>query len=144
MATKDQNEAEIRWIIERWIDALRAKDLDRLMASYETDVVAFDAAAPLRYIGVDAYRKSWGDWFDTLDGPIDFELRDLAIAADDRVAFAHGLCHTTAQRKSGPRGDVWMRWTAGWKKLGGSWLLVHEHVSAPFDQRSRAVLHATP
>ncbi|HWU90142.1 MAG TPA: nuclear transport factor 2 family protein [Kofleriaceae bacterium] len=144
MATQDQNEAEIHRIIERWIDALRAKDLDRLMASYETDVVAFDAAAPLRYIGVDAYRKSWGDWFATLDGPIDFELRDLAIAAADHVAFAHGLCHTTAQHKNGPRGDVWMRWTAGWKKIGGVWLLVHEHVSAPFDAKTRAVLHATP
>lgn len=144
MATREENEAEIRRIIERWLDALRAKDLDRLMASYETDIVAYDAAPPLRYIGVEAYRKNWGDWLATIEGPIEIELRDLAIAADDRVAFAHGLCHTVAQRRGGQHNDVWMRWTTGWRKIGGSWLLVHEHVSAPFDAKSRAVLHARP
>lgn len=134
-------EAAIRQNIERWMDALRRKDLDRLMASYETDIVAFDAAPPHAYNGIDAYRKLWADWFGMLEGPIGLELADLAIAAGDRVAFAHALCHISATQKRGQRGDIWMRWTCGWRLIDGKWLVVHEHMSAPFDAATnRAVL----
>lgn len=145
MATRDQNEAEIREIVARWIEALRARDLDRMMTSYETCVVAFDATPPLHHAGIDAYRKTWGDWLDTLEDPIDYELRELAICAGDDVAFTHGLVHVVATPKRGRRGDGWLRWTAGWKKIGGAWLVVHEHVSAPFEPETRrAVLDAAP
>jgi ketosteroid isomerase-like protein len=143
MASRDQNEAEIRVIIDRWIDALRARDLDRMMTSYETDVVAYDATTPLQYVGIDAYRETWRTWLATLEGPIGYELHDLAICAGDDVAFTHGLVHMAAMEKSGRRGDAWLRWSAGWRKIGGAWLVVHEHVSAPFEKETaRAVLDA--
>jgi len=145
MATRDQNEAEIREIIARWVEALHARDLDRMMASYETCVVAFDATPPVQFVGIDAYRDTWRSWLDTLEGPIEYELRELAVCADDAVAFTHGLVHMAAMQKSGRRGDGWLRWTAGWKKIDGAWLVVHEHVSAPFEvETNRAVLDARP
>lgn len=149
MLIHDQKEAHaeavIRQNIERWMAALRKRDLDRLMASYENDVVAFDAMPPHAYTGIDAYRKLWSDWFGMLEGPIGFELHDLAIVTGDRVAFAHALCRISATQKSGERGNVWMRWTSGWRLIDGKWLVVHEHTSAPFDTAtSRAVLTATP
>jgi len=145
MATCDQNEAEIRAIIERWSEALRVRDLDRMMASYETCVVAFDATPPLQRVGIDDYREAWRGWLATLEGPIDHELRELAICAAGAVAFSHALVHIAATQKSGRRGDVWLRWTAGWRKLDGAWLVVHEHVSAPLERETgRAVLDARP
>jgi uncharacterized protein (TIGR02246 family) len=145
MATRDQNEAELREIIARWGEALRDRDLDRMMTSYENDVTAFDATTPLQYVGIDAYRNTWRDWLATLEGPIDYELRDLAVVAGDEVAFTHGLVHMTATQKAGRHGEAWMRWTAGWKKIDGAWLVVHEHVSAPFEKATgRAVLDAWP
>lgn len=155
MASPDQNEAEvetevaaeaeIRDIIERWSEALRVKDLDRMMTSYETDVIVFDATTPLQYVGIDAYRRTWRDWLDTLEGPIDHELRELAICVDGAVAFTHGLVHMAATRQSGMRGEGWLRWTAGWKRIRDKWLIVHEHVSAPFDRETGlAVLDARP
>jgi ketosteroid isomerase-like protein len=145
MPTRDQNEAEIREILARWIEGLRAHDLDRMMASYETCVIAFDATPPLQYVGIDAYRETWRSWLDTLEGPVGYELRELAVCAGDDVAFTHGLVHMAATQKSGRRGDAWLRWTAGWKKIDGAWLVVHEHVSAPFEiETNRAVLDARP
>jgi ketosteroid isomerase-like protein len=116
-----------------------------MMVSYETDVVAFDATPPLQYEGIDAYRKTWRDWLDTLEGPIAYVLHDLAICAGDAVAFTHGLVHMVAMQKRGRSGDGWLRWTAGWRKIDGAWLVVHEHVSAPFEREThRAVLDARP
>lgn len=144
MATRDQNEAELRENIARWAEALRARDLDRMMASYETCVVAFDAPTPLQHVGIDAYRETWRRRLDELERPIELELRELAICAGDDVAFTHALVHMTAVQ-SGHRGGAWLRWTAGWKKIGGAWLVVHEHVSAPVDlETGEVVLDARP
>ena len=143
MATRDQNEAEIREIIERWIQALRARDLDRMMTSYENDVVAFEVAPPLQLVGIDAYRESVGPWLESMEGPLEYELRDLAIVAGEDVAFTHGIVHLGMTRKRGGRAEARLRWSAGWKKIGGAWLVVHEHVSAPADMDTgRAVMDA--
>ena len=145
MASRDQNEAEIREIIAHWIDALRARDLDRMMTSYENWVIAFDPMLPLQHAGIDAYRRVWRDWLDAHTGPIDHEVHDLAICAGDAVAFTHGLVHLAAARPGRARDDSWLRWTAGWKKVNGAWLVAHEHVSVPFDREtSRAVVDARP
>jgi ketosteroid isomerase-like protein len=38
-----------------------------------------------------------------------------------------------------------VRWTACWRKIGGQWLLVHDHVSVPVDlQAGKAVLDLKP
>jgi ketosteroid isomerase-like protein len=144
MANRDQNEEEIREIIERWIEALRARDLDRMMTSYETCVVAFDAILPLQRVGIDAYREAWRAWLDTLEGPIAYEQRELAISAGDDLAFTHALVHMAATQKSGRHGGAWMRWTAGWKKIDGAWVVVHEHVSAPFEPETGQVVLDMP
>lgn len=143
MATRDQNEAELRASIARWSEALRSRDLDRLMAGYATEIVAYDVIPPLQYAGVDAYRKSLRDWFASHEGPIVHELTDIAICAGDDVAFTHALVRIAVTPKSGGRAEARLRWTAGWHKVRGHWLVVHEHVSAPYDMKTmRAVTDA--
>jgi hypothetical protein len=39
----------------------------------------------------------------------------------------------------------WVRWTAGFLKVDGRWLIVHDQVSVPVDIRSgRALLNLEP
>jgi ketosteroid isomerase-like protein len=41
--------------------------------------------------------------------------------------------------------DMWLRFTDGWKRQNGQWLIEHEHVSVPVDMATgRARLDLTP
>ena len=34
---------------------------------------------------------------------------------------------------SGHSSDLWLRWTACFRRIGGVWLVVHDHASVPAD-----------
>jgi ketosteroid isomerase-like protein len=41
--------------------------------------------------------------------------------------------------------DLWVRWTACFRSIGGAWLIVHDHVSVPTDfGHGRARLDLVP
>jgi ketosteroid isomerase-like protein len=144
-ATHQNDEIQVKAVIEQSAQAIRDKDVDRLMAGCARDVQTFDATPPLQRRGADSYRKSYEDWFATWDGPIGVELRELDISASDDVAFATSLNHITGKSKTGENADVWMRLTLGLRKIGGQWKATHEHVSVPFDmQTQKAALDLKP
>ena len=100
---------------------------------------------PLRSTGSDAVRKRLAEWFSSFRGPIGYEVRDLAIAAADDVAFCHGLKRVRAITKTGQRLDMWWRATICYRKVDGAWRVTHEHASVPFDVASgRASLDLEP
>jgi uncharacterized protein (TIGR02246 family) len=140
------NEAEIRRLVESWVQALRTKNTDGVMSHYASDIVAFDLAPPLQYEGTDAYRKNWEAWFPTFRGPINYEIRDLSIAASDDVAFCHSFNRITGTRTDNEKTDVWVRATVCFRKFDGKWKIVHEHQSVPFyiDGSDRAALDLRP
>ncbi len=140
------DEAQIRRRIESWAKALRAKDLDGLMSHYARDIVVYDLAPPLQYEGTVAYGKNWADWLPSFQGPIGYEIRDLNITAGGDVAFCRSLNRITGARTSGEETDVWVRATAGFRKIGGTWMITHEHFSVPFymDGSDRAALDLKP
>ena len=140
------DEAAIRELVGSWAAALRAKDIDAVMAHYAADVVSFDLAPPLRYAGADALRKSLADWFSTFSGPIGYDITDLSIAASGDVAFCRSLNRLRGTRSSGEKTDVWFRVTVGCRKIDGRWLVVHEHASVPFymDGSLRAAVDLRP
>jgi ketosteroid isomerase-like protein len=43
--TKKKDEAQIRQLIDNWAKALRAKDVDGLMANYAPDMLLFEPRA---------------------------------------------------------------------------------------------------
>jgi uncharacterized protein (TIGR02246 family) len=129
-----ENDAQIRERIDAWAQALRAKDLNALMAHYAPDIVTFDLM-PLQSLGVDAYGKNFQAWFASVQGPIDYEIRDLRVTTKDDVAFCHCLGHVSYTRTSGEKIDYWVRVTMGFQKMNGQWMVTHEHVSLPFTNR---------
>jgi len=126
------DEAQIQQLIDGWAKALRAKDVDGVMSNCAPDILWFNLAPPLQYLGADVYKKNREEWFATWQGSIGYEIRDLCITVGDGVAFGHGLNRIHGTRTNGGHTDVWVRQTLGFRKIGGKWLITHEHESVPF------------
>ena len=138
-------EALIRQRIEELAKALRAKDIDGVMSIFAPDLVSFDIVPPLRYVGADNKRRAWQEAFAIYTGPFDYELHDLNVTTDGELAFVHSLNHVTATLASGHVTDMWLRWTACFRRIDGVWLVVHDHVSVPADlEHGQAAVNLTP
>jgi uncharacterized protein (TIGR02246 family) len=128
-----RDNAQIRESMDSLGQALRAKDINALMAHYAPEIVTFDVRPPLQIQGADAYRKNFEAWFASVEGPIDYEIRDVRITMSDDVAFSHYLVHVEATRTTGEKADYWVRVTSGFQKQNGRWMVTHEHVSLPHE-----------
>jgi uncharacterized protein (TIGR02246 family) len=144
-ANKQNDEAEIQRLLDEGIRSLRDKNIEGVMSLYAPEVVTFDIVPPLRYLGADALRKLWEEVFLVYQGPIDYEIHDLTITVGDDVAFSHSLNRISGTMNTGQKTDLWLRWTACFRKINGKWLIVHHQNSVPVDvQTGRAVLDLTP
>ena len=141
-------EALIRQRIEDVVKALSAKDIDGVMALYAPTLVSSDIAphfgAP-RYVGSDSKRRAWQEAFAAYTGPFACEVQDLNVTAHGELAFVHIPDHVNATLSSGYITDLWLRWTACFRRIYGVWLVVHDHASVPADlEHGHAVLNLTP
>ena len=125
-------ETEIRGLIEDWAKAVRARDIDKVVAFHTDDMVMFDVPPPVAVRGIDGYRETWPQFFEwqrKVDGS--FEIAFLEVTAGDDVAFATALlrCAPRAELKKDdtPR----LRLTVGLRKDRGRWVIAHEHHSFP-------------
>jgi ketosteroid isomerase-like protein len=133
-----QAETEIRTLEHELAKAIREGDLRKIMSFYSEDVRAFDMMPPSQFINKSSYQKeAWEECFtDVFEFPVEFEQHDLRIHADGDVAYSHCLIHMKGMTIDGQMLDAWTRNTTGWKKMGGHWLIVHEHNSVPLDKES--------
>ncbi len=128
------DEAQIRNLYRPWAAAFDAKDADAIMKFYapgET-LLVFDVVPPLQYVGADAYRKDWQDFFGGFK-TIKVEVEQLGVVSDGKLAFTHSIQRVTGTDLHGKPVDVTLRVTDGLKKIKGKWLIVHEHISAPIN-----------
>lgn len=133
-ARPTRDEAEIRSLIGAWARALEAKDIDALTANYAPDVVLFDVKPPYKTEGVAAIRALWEACLPYFPASFKSEHRDLNLTVSGDLAFCHGLHHVKpAGEPDHPAGQSWLRVTACYRKVEGRWVVVHEHVSMPFD-----------
>lgn len=138
-------EDEIRAAVDGWVEAVQQRDLDRIMSYYAPDVVSFDAIVALQFKGREAYRKHWESCLNMCAGEMAFEVHELVVAAERDVAFCHYLLTCGATNEQGEKQVGWMRATVCYRAIGGRWLIVHEHFSAPFDMESgKALLDLKP
>jgi uncharacterized protein (TIGR02246 family) len=138
--TNASSETQIRELLDGWLQAVRTRDTKRIMSFYAPDVVAYDAIVALQFKGVEAYGKHWEMCLSMCTGPMIFEIRELNIVADGDVAFAHWLNRCGGTDENGVEKSSWMRVSAGYRRINGSWRIVHEHFSAPFDMESGKAL----
>lgn len=138
-------EALIRRRVEDLVKAIGAKDIDGVMSFYASDIVSFDLDPPLRYAGADRKRRAWQELFAAYTGAIAYEVRELNVTTHGELAFVHSLNHVNGTLASGHMTDLWVRWTACFRRTDGVWRVVHDHVSVPADlEHGQAVLNLTP
>jgi ketosteroid isomerase-like protein len=133
-------EADIRQRIDKLAQAIRAADLEGVKPIYAPEIVSFDIVPPLQHVGAEAKWKNWADVFTAYQHPLGYEIRGLTITVGDDVAFGHSLNRISGTLQNGSSSDYWVRWTACFRKIDGTWLIVHDQVSVPLDGQSGMAL----
>lgn len=126
-------ERQIHGVIDLHLEAIRAKDADGVMALCATHMHSFDVVPPLAIRGSGEVRDRLEQWFAAYDGPIATEMRDLAVETSGDVAFAYFLQRFRGTMTSGTQVDMWVRVSLGLRRIEGRWVILHEHMSDPFD-----------
>jgi ketosteroid isomerase-like protein len=124
-------EVILRQRIQALAEAIRDKDVDRVMTFYARDVIVFDVRPPLDTRGAEGYRQNFQRWFDSFDGPLSFELQGLRVVAGESTAFCHYLSLVVGSRPDGRTSGYWARGTTCFERRDGEWLITHEHISMP-------------
>jgi ketosteroid isomerase-like protein len=132
-AEKVRPAEEVRGVLESWLEAVRARDVPRIIAHYAPDIVAYDAIQALRFQGREAYEAHWDACMAMCHGDMIFQLHEPTITASGDLGFVHGLVLCGARDEHGEEKKGWTRMTSCYRKLNGRWRVVHEHFSAPFD-----------
>jgi len=129
IATAD--ETAIRKLIDDWAAAVRAKDIDAVLAHHSPDILMFDVPPPFESRGIEAYRETWDLFYPMQPAPIAFDILGMDIVAGTEVAFvaAHMQCEEIGS--GGKRSKLDFRLTMGLCKIDGRWTILHEHHSVP-------------
>lgn len=132
---KGSEEAEIRALYDTFGSAFRGKNADKIMSLYVPGqkLVAFDVTPPREYVGWNTYKKSWQDFFALFNGPPTLQTEEMTIGADGNLGYFYGVERTLGTLTDGSKMDITVRVTRVFRKVGGKWLIVHEHVSVPVD-----------
>lgn len=130
------DEQAVRTLIENWVTAVHAGDLDTVLADHAQDLVMFDVPPPYDGVrGLDAYRDTWPGFFEWQKSGASFELQSLDVTAGADVAFAFALLHC---RNADDNPERLLRLTIGLRKIDGRWTVTHEHHSFPHDDEPAA------
>jgi ketosteroid isomerase-like protein len=135
----NKDEQEIRALEERFAAAFRAKDVPAIMKGYApgNELFVFDVSPPRQYVGFEAYKKDWEDFFAAFPGPVDkFEVQDLSIVTGDKLAYSHSIQPAIMAAKDGSKFNFTVRVTDCYRKINGKWLITQEHVSVPVDMNT--------
>ena len=132
MNTETKNESEIRDLIENWAKAVREKNIEGILANHSSDILMFDVPPPIQSKGLEEYGKTW-DLFYSWDREGVFDIEEMNITAGDDVAFASALMKCAGTDENGNREELDFRLTVGLRKIGGHWMITHEHHSVPAD-----------
>ena len=121
----DDDETQVRTIVERWAQAISAGDRPAILAHHSEDILMYDFPATVR--GLRDYDSTWDFFFANPRGPITFEPRDIDVTAGADVAFASCMirCDGTSA------GPLELRLTTGLRRVDADWTITHEHHSVP-------------
>ncbi len=134
-SARADDQADVKALEQRFVEAFRAKDIARIMAVYVPNetLVVFDVVPPRQYVGWNAYKKDWEEFLALFDGPLTVELTDLRVTTAGTLGYGHSIQRVKGRMRDGKALDLTVRVTDVYRKVKGKWLIVHEHVSVPVD-----------
>jgi uncharacterized protein (TIGR02246 family) len=129
---QNADETQIRKLVQNWAEAVRAKDINGVIAHHTDDVLMFDVPPPVAVRGISAYQDTWPPFFKALtEGKGAFDIAELNITAGDAVAFATALLRCGSTEELAKDDTPRLRLTIGLRKVEGAWKIGHEHHSFP-------------
>lgn len=135
---------EIRELHERWFTASAQRDLDATMAVISPSITSYEHSVPLQFTDIEAIREECRTGFEQARGDFDWSVPDLQIIVRGDIAVAWGL-NRMADTVNGVETVMWSRGTRVFQRTGGTWLMIHQHVSFPYDpETGHAALNLTP
>jgi ketosteroid isomerase-like protein len=94
-------------------------------------MLMFDVPPPLQSKGIRAYKKTWDLFFSWAQDSGVFDINEMNITAGHDVAFVTALMRCAGTEANGKRRALEFRLTIGLRKIGGRWIVMHEHHSIP-------------
>jgi uncharacterized protein (TIGR02246 family) len=135
----DDDESQIRMLIERWVAAVHNGDLEVVLADHAQDIVMFDVPPPYEGVrGLSAYAETWPEFFEWQASGAVFELQSLDVVAGQTAAYAYALLRCGTPEEFATRPKQRLRLTVGLRKAQGRWVVAHEHHSFADDSGDAA------
>jgi ketosteroid isomerase-like protein len=127
--------AQLQALEQKLAASVEARDLNSIMQAYIPDesLFVFDVIPPRQYVGAKAFRKDWEDFLAGTKGPLAYHISDLAVVPVGDIAYGHSIQRIVATGTKGDPVDLTTRVTDVYRKLGGRWVIVQEHISIPVD-----------
>jgi uncharacterized protein (TIGR02246 family) len=126
-------ERELRGLVAERVAAVHTRDAATLAARPADDVITFDVLPPLNSRGSSAVAEHTRQWFDGYDGDIGYDVQQLHVSAEGDLGFCSFLYNVKGTLKTGDVVDMWVRATLCCRRIDGTWRIVHDHESVPFD-----------
>jgi ketosteroid isomerase-like protein len=114
-----------------------------LIQYYAPDAVVFDTYAPGIYRGTKQIYDGFEQQF-ALGQSFTGEIRDMNVLSDGKFACAAMQEHFNFVLKNGTKGAITLRQLDAFKKIGGKWLIVQQHISFPMDPKTGMGLLDSP
>jgi ketosteroid isomerase-like protein len=132
--SKATDDATFRKLIDGYCAAWSSGNPDNAAKYYAKDAdLTFYDLAPFSYTGWKEYDEGTHDLMDSSVDSLSLTAdKDLRVTRRGTVAWTIVSMHAFAKLKNGGTLDTPVRYTGIWEKRGDTWLLVHEHLSAPF------------
>ena len=128
------DKAQIEALEKSFIAAFSAKNADKVMSYYARDgLFVFDVSPPRQHVGWADYKTDWDGLLAAFPGPLSVELSDLSVTVVGSVAYGHCIQDAHFTTKDGAKVELVVRVTDVYRKIGGKWKIVQEHVSVPVD-----------
>ena len=130
---KASDDATFRKLVDNFCLAWSSGNAEAPAKFYAKDngLVFYDVA-PFAYHGWKEFHDGVQKEF--LDNAAEIRLsagKDLKVTRRGMIAWTTVPMHLTEKSKDGKTSEMDLRYTGIWEKRGASWVLVHDHLSAP-------------
>jgi uncharacterized protein (TIGR02246 family) len=137
IAKKLDDKAQIKKLIDDFMNALCVKDVKTMISFYAADAIMFDVKPPFQTKGAVAWRHTWEACIGYFPSSFKIKISELKIHVGGDLAVSHYIFRVTGTAKDDPAAQTWIRTTTAFKRQQGKWKIVHEHGSVPFNPHTR-------
>jgi ketosteroid isomerase-like protein len=129
------NAADVKSITAIEQELARQPSMKNLIQYYADDALVLDAYAPGYYRGKKQIYAGFEQQFEQAQG-FTGEIADMNIISHGDLACAALQLHFHFKLKTGQEGNLTFRQLDAFKKSGGKWLIVQQHISQPMDPKT--------